>query len=146
MKSKLDPRLVLALLDDQPDLRMGALDWSPRLSITPALKPGSAVSKAAAKAAQAHHTAAASPAPKHSAPQVSAASKNAGPLMTPSHKIIRARRTLKELMHEYNGPSAGPLQRSGASPGYALGNRHFNSDQVELIRLPEIPGKILRPT
>lgn len=53
--------------------------------------------------------------------------------------VFRDRPTLREMMNQYNRHSSGSkLLKNTAS-------QSFKFDRIESIRLPSIPGKILRP-
>ncbi|MGE4233331.1 MAG: hypothetical protein AB7F43_08385 [Bacteriovoracia bacterium] len=60
-----------------------------------------------------------------------------------SEKIFSSRATLREMMHDYNGRT-NTLPPIKSSRPRKITNG-FSFDSVELIQLPSISGKILRP-
>ena len=124
--TKLNTRLVLDLLDDQPYLKTNTLDWSPDLrrlppaATTPMPPSASAPTPASAAVLQ------------NSTPRSKAAVT----------KVFRNEKTLRQMMDEYNGrPISSTLQKKRPS----VARNDFRFDSVEQIHLDEIPGKILRP-
>ena len=125
--SGLSKKILLDLLDDQPGLRADSLDWSVRAHPVQQL-PATAV-----KQPQAQPTPAA---PAH-------------PLMTkPKGQIFRSKTTFKQLLAEYNKPHQAPLIKADRVQDYVPSRRPsgFAPEPVEHIELPNIPGKILRPS
>jgi hypothetical protein len=61
----------------------------------------------------------------------------------PARTVFSSQPTLRQMMHDYNGRSAGrPPIKSVAVPTDATA---FRFESVDLINIPNIPGKILRP-
>lgn len=59
-------------------------------------------------------------------------------------KVFSSRPTLRQMMDEYNRPRARTSPIKSPAPGAAFGDFRFES--VDLINIPIIPGKILRPS
>lgn len=75
--------------------------------------------------------------PKPKAPEAS----TPAPAARPQSKVFSSSPTLRQMMREYNKRTATtPLIRQSD-----FRSTHFDFDQVDLIELPSIPGRILRP-
>lgn len=89
-------------------------------------------------------TQARAPAPR-SPQQNNAPRKNTKALTSSSQKVFSSQPSLRELMSQYNRstPRSG-LIKPGTSQ-HAL-QQSFSVDRVDFIDLPNIPGRILRPS
>ncbi|HRK01370.1 MAG TPA: hypothetical protein PLH57_01785 [Oligoflexia bacterium] len=76
---------------------------------------------------------AARPVPKPALPSLSQGSPNA------HNPLFGSKPTLRELMNQYNGRSTAKKLLKNPD------QQNFSFDRIESIRLPSIPGKILRP-
>lgn len=110
-------KIVLSLLDDQPALKPAQLDWSPQNLPKKMGGQGSAIL----------------------GPKQKTKSANL-PNAFSTPRIFRQSSTLKELMSEYNTKRPTMTIQKSSSNG-----SDFSPERIEHIRLPEIPGKILRP-
>src|SRR5688572_27636434 len=75
-------------------------------------------------------------------PSVQAAAAKAP---APENKVFSSSPTLRQLMQEYNRPVAtrAPIKSNSGTPTASPAD--FNFVRVDYIRIPHIPGKILRP-
>jgi hypothetical protein len=122
-QNRLEQRMILDLLDDQCPLKISHLNWAPP-QITAPTRSASSL---------------ASPSTLASSVTKVAATPNKSQKKS-KEKIIRAQRTLRSMMSEYNRPSPSLFRNPVRKDGGGL-----QSERVEHIQLPDIPGKILRP-
>lgn len=63
--------------------------------------------------------------------------------LRPQNKVFSSTPTLRQMMQEYNRPTATTTPIKVSAP---RASSDFRFDRVDLIQIPLIPGKILRPT